>query len=149
MSNFDTLLCKWKDTLKSRGHSSDLVWLPHESICLRSRVYIRPVTPPMTDAQVRNAFSLLAGKEPSVFMLVGGAGPSYVTLLLDSFGSDSDIFLEQENVFFYANPYSKDLQKDLQIVSSSIQWFYLKALQRISPQLSSLDYAFGIRHALA
>jgi hypothetical protein len=63
---------------------------------------------------------------------------------MDSFGSDEGPFLQEENFYFHADPYVQHRQ----VVTSSVQWFWLsRVLHRLSPQLSSLDYAFSVRQA--
>ena len=148
MRDSKSLISNWKDMLRARGHSSDLVWLPGESMILRwkqgdnlGRVYIRPVEPPLTEAQIYSALALLPDTEPGVFLLVGSADYTYVTLLMDPFGSDDCLFFEKDNFYFHAERYSNELL----FVTSSIQWCWLRIYQRLSPHLSSLDYAFTFR----
>jgi hypothetical protein len=113
---------------------------------LRDRLYVRPVEPPLTPSEVRNAFALLPETDAGVFLLLGAAEHTYGTLLMDSFGADDDVFLEDENFYFHAEPYVERIH----IVASVAHWFWLRQIrQRLSPRLSSLDYAFSVHQARA
>jgi len=65
---------------------------------------------------------------------------SYCTLLMDSFGSDTDREV-YKNIYIWANePYVENFE----LVTSKFRWFLCKWKPLV---LSSLDYAFAIKQA--
>ena len=65
---------------------------------------------------------------------------------MDPFGSDDEIFLEEQNFYLFLPPYARHLER----VDSRVKWLWEKyVIHKLSPRLSSLDYAFSLSQARA
>jgi hypothetical protein len=143
MRDFDTLMQRWRALLAARGHPTNLVWLPHESMVLRRQtLYVREPAETATERDVEIAVARLDLADPGVFLLAAVRGCSYATLLMDPFGSDDDTFVEEANWYFWADPYADEVR----LVKTKAEWLWLRhVVHRVVPRLSSLDYAFSIK----
>ena len=106
-------------------------------------LYVYPLNGFPSDSQVIAAYDKQSSKFEcgSTVMLVAVSGQeSYCTLLMDSFGSDTEQEIE-ENIYLWA---SEPYVRDVEFVTHWFRWFLCK---RKSPVLSSLDYAFSIEQA--
>jgi hypothetical protein len=134
--------------LRARGTNEALAWLPHEDFAFLGGVLvIRTGTFPVQSADVARAHALLRD-EPCTFALVARSDVAYVTLLMDTFGTDEAAdFDASENAYYLVEPYFKG---DVKLAGGGLEWFWSKqVLERIRRPLSSLDYAFGRRQVRA
>lgn len=109
----------------------------------KDKLYIYPLNGFPNDELVRATYdrhseSFECG---ATFMLVGATDKeSYCTLLMDSFGSDTDLEI-QKNIYIWAN---EAYIKNVEVVNNTFRWLLCKLK---SKPLSSLDYAFAIKKA--
>jgi hypothetical protein len=142
MRDVDLLFSQWRSYLSSRGYSTELVWLPYEAIVFRDRLYCRIVEPPLADFEIAKAIELLGQNDPGVFILLGCSTKcSFVSLLMDPFGTDDEEFLKEQNFHFFTSRYVDRIQ----VVESKLHWAWLKHI--LDHRLSSLDYAFSLKQA--
>jgi len=145
MRDPQTLLDLWRTRLASRGHPTELVWLPRQALTLQDRLYYRLLDPPLSDAEICAAIKRLPIEDPGAFTLLGSSAQSFVTLCLDSFGSDEE-FIEPQNFYFAPDPYPQPLVR----VQSGFEWFWRKRIVgTLRYRLSALDYAFSMRRGSA
>jgi hypothetical protein len=108
----------------------------------RPRIYIREAATPVTERDIELALSELSASDSAVLAHVASDKRSYVTLLLDPFGSNEEHFSERDNVYLDVEPCATEVV----LVQSPWLWYVLRyVVYGLSRHLSSLDYAFGLR----
>ena len=142
--NGDSLLQEFRVELEKHGFSQRIVWLHCEQIRLtKSGLYIYALNGFPSDEQVRATYDKHSASFEcgATFMLVAASDrESYCTLLMDSFGADTDREV-QKNIYIWANePYVKNFE----IVCTRLGWLLCKLKPAV---LSSLDYAFALKQA--
>ncbi|MAP31992.1 MAG: hypothetical protein CMG81_05510 [Marinobacter sp.] len=142
--NGESLLQAFQAELEKNGFSDRIVWLHHDQMHLtKNTLYVYPTNGFPSDNQVIAAYDKQSPKfefGATVMLVAVSDQESYCTLLMDSFGSDTEVEIE-ENIYLWANePYVQYVE----FVTGRFQWFLCK---RKPPVLSSLDYAFGIEQA--
>lgn len=143
MRDGNLLLERWRNALRDQNLPEIVTWLPYESMILRDHLYYRLPDSAVSDSTVMRALQLLPKEKSGVFMLVGtDKGIVFSTLLMDSFGSDSGTFYGDQNFYFWVSPYVDHLEQ----VRSKVGWLGRRLMQRVSPKLSSLDFAFSASH---
>lgn len=141
MIEITEILNKFEETIQSRGFPSNIIWLHWNQMFLtKDKLYINfaktfPLKEEVIKTFNKNKDKLEWG---ATLMLVAiEEDISYCTLLLDSYGSDEDITLEDERLYLWCSPYVKKIVK----INSKVEWFVRTKIIR-NYILSSLDYAF-------
>lgn len=143
MRDPQTLLRLWRTHLASRGHPTELVWLPHQALTLQDRLYYRLLDTPLSDAEVCTAIERVPIEDAGAFTLLGSGNQSFVTLCMDAFGSDEE-FIQAQNFYFASDPFPEPLE----CVRSGLEWFWRKRITgAVRHRLSALDYAFSLSDA--
>src|SRR4051794_20371666 len=142
MSAFSSALTRFTELLEVGGYPRARTWLPGDSMILTSDWTLRLRHPksPLQDSDLARPGALAANDEGTL-MLVATTDVSYVTLLMDTFGSCDESIERSGPFYLWPTPY---IEKPPVIVESGPAWVWLRLAQRLSPTLSSLDYAFGL-----
>ena len=145
--SFIEFLEKFKKELAKRGHPTDIVWLQANQLLMSSKcLYVYSEYGFPYEKHIQRAYEKFEADSECgvVLMLVyENDQTSYCTLLLDSFGSNDDIEIEDGKYYLWCNPYVKSVK----LVHSKLKWLYLEKLTN-KRVLSSLDYACLINKEL-
>ncbi len=128
-------------TLKEKGHSGEIVWLQESQMILtKTELNIFIPMKSISSLEVATVYENNGERFEcgATLMLVAVAnGKNFCTLLMDSFGSDSEIEVVKGKLYFYCIPYANNVK----LTTSKLSWFFLKYFV-LTKAISSLDYAF-------
>ncbi len=135
----------FKDEIQKRGHPAEIIWLDtFQMHPTKDKLYIYVSTGFPYERHIVRAYNKLSKNLEcgAAIMLVSvDENTSYCTFLVDSFGSDADIEIE-EGFYLWCDPYYSSIE----FVSSKLKWLCITKFFK-SRKLSSLDYAFSIKQS--
>ena len=140
-------LDEFKKEIGRRGHSQQIVWIQASQIWLsKKKLYVFIPSGFPYEFHIERAYKNCEGDlecGATLMLVCEKEGISYCTLLMDSFGSDTDVEFEADNFYLWCTAYVENFEP----VYSSWRWFWLTKIRK-NYQLSSLDYAFSLRQAI-
>ena len=134
----------FKAELEKHRVSGRVVWLDYDQMHLSGRMlHVFRGSEHPTDNEVAAVYDNQNDRFDcgATFMLVAASDDqAYCTLLMDAFGSESNVEIEKGIYVWAEEPYVKSIK----LSTSRFQW----CLRKLTPRaLSSLDYAFKIKQA--
>ena len=149
MIEITNALTKFKETIVERGHPPEIVWLHANQLFLNKNKLLNIYANYgfLHEQHVVHTYNKYKNDLEcgAALMLVStDANTSYCTFLVDAFGSDGDIELEEEHFYLWCDPYVKNFE----FITSKYKWFLLKKFSKSNFQISSLDFAFTIKQAV-
>jgi hypothetical protein len=135
--------------LFKNGFPNEVIWVDVNQIHYSGdTLYIYPCAGFPYQFQVQTVFEKYKdkfGDGATLILVAVNNNQSYCTLLMDSFGSDTDYGAKEvdQNTFIWAD---KPYVNKAQLVFGRLRWFFVK---RKAPRLSSLDYTFSTKQAYA
>lgn len=140
----DDIFQIFQDKLAKNGFPEEIVWVHERQVHLtKEKLFIYTSNGFASNKQVKDIFNKYRKKfdcGATLMLVAENDNQSYCTLLMDSFGSDTELEIQPSIYLWVSEPYVERIG----FVTNPIKWFFTK---RKTHQLSSLDYAFQIQQA--